>query len=854
MDPVSAGASVVTFITLAFSASKTIHNVLSSIKDGPRVIRDLGDEISQLQSILGRISQISFDPVDVNDVTELGGLGRKCADDMTSFESKLKHVNVSEADGRSGRLWRKLKHCLTEKGLEQMRQVIRGHVQLLTIRLTLMQTQQLSLSATQSTEILNLLQQLKHDVTTLHKNSVSAENSDMSPTGSGSRVVELNSSETMPSTDSTLTESITRLVKLVDEKTCVVESDNAEQLLDDLEHLLKSIQRAEAAKDSAEKAVYSSQVDHSKSEDFSKELRLVTSLVLSAPSININQTGPLRFLTDIPEGTIIHQQRKRKTIEIADGVITWTSSKRRRKSPTLGDIEDITRVREFWSKIVFKPRNTNHMLMLSVNQGKVLFDSFASMLPRITVSNILPAESLVFKLAAGGRIQDLIRLVSEDRGSLNDHDTNGWSLLHIKVLMARIRTAFHLARERPDMAQILLNAGADPTINVHGLASPISLIANQHSSTSDDILRQAFDSPFLCYADSETLVTDSIFLEACDPTMEFEFGELDPPIHIKKLAFLLSRGYTVSDKDHFGHTCLLRFFSSGLGYRLNQERWKDILVYLVQMGADVHATNTEGKSVSMLAYGQGLCGSCSGLYSSFTGDLWDAVLDSCGYAISEFRKLCPRRPLYIDDYTRHTFDKLWQGRENRCPYWNDDVWPEDEAPWISINSDDKKCEKCYDCFKADRSGSGERLCGCCGYCAAVLDCFCFYWGKEGCQHPRRAELIWDKSKSHYILVKKEPPEERYKGERPLDNEETCDSAQTPDAESADEEVQSIDNLSWSCDQRDQSFLAGLHPHLNWNTGLFSGGYEHEATGWLDEYTASDSKSEAELFRNPWKAE
>lgn len=58
MDSVSAGASVVTFITLTFSVTKTFHNVLSLTKKGPRVIQYISNEFTQISSILVQLSQV----------------------------------------------------------------------------------------------------------------------------------------------------------------------------------------------------------------------------------------------------------------------------------------------------------------------------------------------------------------------------------------------------------------------------------------------------------------------------------------------------------------------------------------------------------------------------------------------------------------------------------------------------------------------------------------------------------------------------------------------------------------------------------------------------------------------------
>ncbi|KAI1011900.1 hypothetical protein LB503_004280 [Fusarium chuoi] len=129
MEAVGAGASILTFITVAFSVTQSIHSALSAIKDGPQVIRLLADEISQLRSILHRLN-------------ELNGLAKKCKDDLSALNSRLESFDVATSDGRRGRLWRNLKLSFSEKDLDQIRHVVRGHVQHLTVRLNLIQVQQ----------------------------------------------------------------------------------------------------------------------------------------------------------------------------------------------------------------------------------------------------------------------------------------------------------------------------------------------------------------------------------------------------------------------------------------------------------------------------------------------------------------------------------------------------------------------------------------------------------------------------------------------------------------------------------------------------------------------------------------
>ncbi|KAM0355178.1 hypothetical protein ACHAPU_001043 [Fusarium lateritium] len=251
--------------------------------DGPRVIRHLSDEVAQLESIIQRLSQLSFASIGTFDESELKGLVRKCSDDLASFESNLRLLDVSGADGRRGRLWRKLKLCFTEKDLDQIRHVVRGHVQLLTFRLGIVQVQQGSFTAVQSEKIFGLLQQLQQNVAALQAAQIPSQNVSEDPGVNTTDQMDLDDPTTPPSLDSGLDDSIARLMRLLEKKPCVIESDDSQELVEDLERLLQSVQ-----KDSGLPKTCACQVN---SEDVSKEVKLITNIILSAPSIQINQSG-----------------------------------------------------------------------------------------------------------------------------------------------------------------------------------------------------------------------------------------------------------------------------------------------------------------------------------------------------------------------------------------------------------------------------------------------------------------------------------------------------------------------------------------------------------------------------------
>ncbi|EWZ92493.1 hypothetical protein FOWG_05609 [Fusarium oxysporum f. sp. lycopersici MN25] len=104
------------------------------------------------------------------------------------------------------------------------------------------------------------------------------------------------------------------------------------------------------------------------------------------------------------------------------------------------------------------------------------------------------------------------------------------------------------------------------------------------------------------------------------------------------------------------------------------QEYLQLLMLLVEHGADVYSVDEDGYQTLHYAYNV-TCEACYLLSPSAKGDLWDAALSRFGYSILETRKDYPRRARYTPNYTRKDFEKLWQGREHQCPYWDDRPWP-----------------------------------------------------------------------------------------------------------------------------------------------------------------------------------
>ncbi|KAK3374565.1 hypothetical protein B0H63DRAFT_452424 [Podospora didyma] len=320
-DPLSTGASAVAFIGLALSSAKAIFDVLSATKDAPRNVEQLTDEVKQLQSILQRFSQLHLDSELTNsdDLADLATLSSGCSKDLVNFNAKLQRLGLSPDDRRIGKFWKRIKTAVTEKDMDRIRDTIRHH-----------------------TSVLN-------GATHLEKPPA-------------------------PSVDSGLEESVGRLINLIDEKDCTVESDSAEQLILDLQTLLDYAQDSKGQLKPCEGSCTADEQARAEEEsDVSKELRLASRLILSAPSIIINSGGPVRVLGPMPHGVLLQQQRKQKTIGTRIGSLTVTTKNRRRKYKAGHAPSDDNRGSEwdFVAKILFRHTSSKSIISISVLQEQL---------------------------------------------------------------------------------------------------------------------------------------------------------------------------------------------------------------------------------------------------------------------------------------------------------------------------------------------------------------------------------------------------------------------------------------------------------------------------------------------------
>ncbi|POR38554.1 hypothetical protein TPAR_01252 [Tolypocladium paradoxum] len=737
MEAVGAGASTLAFVLLGLKSAKIIHDALSTIKDAPKTVRELAQDIQFLQSVLERLSRCSLGDASSGTVVSLRDMLQTCTAELSGIEARITQFSTRPSSSRSRRVYKGLLAFVKEKDLEEARNRIRDKATQANLYLNLIQAQTISETSssinTQASATTGILQQILGEVARLHErlDSSAASSTAANPVGvemdtdyTSNSVVEGLEAMTLCSE---LEESISRLSSLVDHDGLTLDANDAEQITDDLQRLIRLAKDKVYAKETgSSKAPANANTMEEDSRLVRRDLKLIEGLILSAPRVAINQSGikvpnSNQLLADLPGGTVIKQKRLREEINVNYGYFTITTNKRRRicRAPVPDSSGNASSHGDVMANLMFRPSDSSWMFTVSVSQGQ-LFDRSTQSIPRISVSPILPNDSLVFRLVQEGRLDDFRILLDEGKASLRDHDEQGMPLLH------------YAATGSTQMCKFLIESGADvdemgehsgtALSHIMGLGLHDRMLLLLENMADPTLSFPGWDNP-LSTACSSDMPSVELFLKhgghfALD---DFEGSDMNgrTRLHqvcmaesrstskLKAVAMLVAAGakitarivrsWSADDHQTLGFTCL-----HSLVYKAQRTENRDdleTLVFLIQHGADTSALDHHQNTVSMRAYLSNEDDNYHCSKGSYRGDLWDAALTICGHDLDQFRTSYPRVPRYNKRYSREDFERLWWGNEHLCPYWDDRRYPETGGNDDYWRRPPQRCDhtSCSDC-------------------------------------------------------------------------------------------------------------------------------------------------------------
>ncbi|KAI1741094.1 hypothetical protein F4680DRAFT_417174 [Xylaria scruposa] len=505
-----------------------------------------------------------------------------------------------------------------------------------------------------------------------------------------------NPSNLYSKTTLSLEQSLNQVLYLMSGKLGHISHSNALQLKKNVDTLLLLSQKVA---EESQSDISNFQCHHYQS--LGEGLDMTRSLIASSTSVTLNTYTSVSVPHQIIPSPVVWKRRW-KAVRLGTTTLTVTEKTSRKFANGFDqDTGAQTADWHFGTKLIFRPEKLNNILQIQVQQYQASFGSI-SLPPKIMVNNIVRNDSIVFKIAEKGSVEELQRLFATGEACLRDCNENGASLLYYAssgwnapVCEYLIQNGFdvdevisidsnggqttplHLSLGQQNLktSRVLLTANADPTMKftIGGCrASVIDELANNMACPSRnlpgyEIVRYLFDlASHFGVSNYRINGFRPLLHNLCNAGNTPTWLPVGPEEWVK---LFLDQGCRTDDRCSIG-TCLHMFFRS-LIHRPSELGWQKALIRLVNCGANVYSVDEWDKSVSEIAYAKFVCHELNHYdLGSYRGDLWDSVLHACNYSITDFRKR-PRIARYTRDYTREDFEKLWEAREFSCPYWDD---------------------------------------------------------------------------------------------------------------------------------------------------------------------------------------
>jgi hypothetical protein len=294
MEAIGAGASTLAFILLALKSAKIINESLSSIKDAPRTVIELLEDVTFLQSVLERLSQCTLQHASISTVDSLTQTLQGCTTELSRIEGRLTMFLQDTVSSRSRRVYKGVLAYIKREDLENARHRVRDKSTQINLYLGLLQAQSISelssKSDTQATAATSILEEILSEVSRLHARINHEPASGTEEHGDAADDAIVDNLEALRLC-SELDSSISRLSTLVDHDGLSLDAEDAEQIIDDLRRFVVVAREKSAANSKPENPNAYSIGAESNTKLVSRDLKLIEGLIISAPIIAINKSG-----------------------------------------------------------------------------------------------------------------------------------------------------------------------------------------------------------------------------------------------------------------------------------------------------------------------------------------------------------------------------------------------------------------------------------------------------------------------------------------------------------------------------------------------------------------------------------
>ncbi|KAI1360090.1 ankyrin [Xylaria arbuscula] len=671
MEALGVGANAVALIVLAAKLSKTVYTSFHSIKDGPENVRNVASDILRLHGALETLESYPL----ANDMS-LSEQIKTCFLGLSHLSETIQKLQYTSDERRTGRMWKRFRCFINEKKLDEIHSRINVHTSAIHFRLSILQSISSHgiLSDVQLTRqsIVDIEQRLNQESNTqsagfaaLDKSLRSSENSRNEALSNG-----LSSVRTAVEDASSVSRAdATNMLDLLHELKGLVISQNK------VHHTQSAETISDCAKDESGK-IGKDPCDMSRTSNVALSesiARLCDLIEVKDRSFDTDtkaycQDGTIKdevrsnlrrfsqgfgqynFTVNPPleernANTVVAQREQKITwfqLDGLGGISVMTSKGLRQPSPAEEDnstsVIDQNQYKITVTFLPIKGSKFNMLVASTIQQGR--YANPAQSISSLAVNRVLPPGSRVFDVVSQGDFKSVLDSLVCDVGVESSQENIN----------------------RAESRRLLLEAGVDPTLRPGTACSFLESILFESSPETIRTIFRQLQHPININSIIDGELTPLLILCASHPS----------DVILEKLSLLSELGADIHARDLEGRSCLHICLPK---VSRTVESSREIIKFLIKNGADIHARDKFGQTAYEWAYKH-----FDHRYGSRAGDIWDVVIRECGYDICQFRWNCQRRPYYTRWYQRRNFEKLWEGRESQCPYWDDNPWPL-EAPY-----------------------------------------------------------------------------------------------------------------------------------------------------------------------------
>ncbi|KAK8091681.1 hypothetical protein PG997_002042 [Apiospora hydei] len=660
-EALSLGANVIAFVVVAAQLAKKTYETFSAITDGPEIVKRVASRVNQIHWILEGLKdnktaledsalaghlQLCFDEIRKSSCADreiaaiAHGAPRRAIMEETTVISNLRMQSAS------GTLVYNLKNDFSKigrqiQGLEQTLQTqarsytseysyftdsmdrkIQCHSETLHSSLLSVQSGISSLckvSGTKGDEMIGLLADIKALLLTEEGHGSKAKGESLDKVQPDNPVFSV---DHRPGHDKLLFR-IKRLCSLIEQDGQTIDTYNDEgangeacdRIIEDLEDILG------LAAEYGQTSTYSSShkgLDRNPEHDSKFVIRRLKRS-FGQQTLQINQ--PARKRRKVCDGAL-KTSRSYTTIDLDIGTMTLLLNQSRRLLATGQIVSSIT---DYTISATFLPADPDkfNMIVATVVQEQMKQGAINS-ISSLSVNRFSMGHPEICKfLIDKGLDVDLVAKYKLARGYRQCCALDVQPCADYEAYPSQLQRILTCRRQ-------LLQAGADPTINImdYNIIDGLDFIQNAVHYGVKESLRLAFDRSLTGHfrTVNTPLPDGNTPLLAHCQNGNFVYD-------INSLRTLVDLGADLTASDFLGNTCLHLCVLYAISNPIRDHMQTfEAICYLLLRGADPKAVDVNGSSVSSLAYASG-----------YAGDLWDSVLQSCGFNIEDFRCVHMRR-------------------------------------------------------------------------------------------------------------------------------------------------------------------------------------------------------------------